>query len=112
MTIVPAVAERGRTSDAQRAIDGLKLHGRVAVFYYVVYAIQREIWLSVSQVYATLADARFSIVRFGPARRHDELEHAMSFFYALAAGFLLFTVLMVAFFVFMGVLNWRDERSK
>ena len=36
----------------------------------------------------------------------------MSFFYLLSAGFLAFAALMVLFFVFMGILNWRDNRTK
>ena len=33
-------------------------------------------------------------------------------FYTLAAGFLLFTAVMVLFFVFLGILEWRDNRKK
>ncbi len=31
-------------------------------------------------------------------------------FYVLAAGFLVFTVLMVSFFLFLGYLEWRDSK--
>lgn len=33
-------------------------------------------------------------------------------FYYLAAGFLLFTVVMVSFALFLGFLEWRDNRNK
>ena len=36
----------------------------------------------------------------------------MSFFSLLAAGFLIFTAVMVLFFFFMGILQWRENRSK
>ena len=36
----------------------------------------------------------------------------MSFYYMLSAGFLIFTAVMVLFFFFMGILQWRENRSK
>ena len=41
-----------------------------------------------------------------------KLGTAMSFFSLLAAGFLIFTAVMVLFFFFMGILQWRENRSK
>ena len=41
-----------------------------------------------------------------------KLGTAMSFFSLLAAGFLIFTAVMVLFFFLMGILQWRENRSK
>lgn len=36
----------------------------------------------------------------------------MTIYNLLAAGFLFFTALMVLFFFFMGILQWRENRTK
>lgn len=36
----------------------------------------------------------------------------MTIYNLLAAGFLLFTVVMVLFFFYMGILQWREDRAK
>lgn len=41
-----------------------------------------------------------------------EPETVMTIYNLLAAGFLFFTALMVLFFFFMGILQWRENRTK